>query len=438
MITTQAEYPDRHTLANELHARPFAALSAPGRALLLAIKAPDAAVDPDRDRAADHAHLIALLDRFGAPHPAPDAKHHSAQLGRSTLKWERLTEIVTYTLFTEGPHDPAFAPDALSAFPAEWLAQAPGKILCAAHVHIATFADEPQLESLINEQLPAWFEPESLAVSRVQDGDAVIASDFRIDATGLTRFAIFARQTIGPRRLGRTVQRTLELEVYKSLSMLTLPVARGLSAQVADLDTRLTGVAQTMAMAAGNDSDARTLDTLLQISAQIEHLASTSAFRLSAAGAYSDIVAQRIKVLREERHRGRQTIGEFMIRRFDPAMRTCRSAERRLHDLSARAERSANLLRTRVDVANATQNAQVLTRMDDRAALQLRLQETVEGLSVVAISYYAVNLTAYLALPLAKPTGLDKTSLLAALTLPVIGLVWLAIRRIKRKFLSHH
>ena len=128
------------------------------------------------------------------------------------------------------------------------------------------------------------------------------------------------------------------------------------------------------------------------MAAEIEHLASTSAFRFGAAGAYEAIVNQRIQVLREERIGGRQLFGEFMIRRFDPAMRTCRSAKERLDELSARAERAANLLRTRVDVANQAQNVEVLRAMDRRAAMQLRLQETVEGLSVVAISYYAVNL----------------------------------------------
>ena len=145
-------------------------------------------------------------------------------------------------------------------------------------------------------------------------------------------------------------------------------------------------------MAAESGHEAETLDRLLKIAAEIEHLASTGAFRFGAAGAYEAIVNQRIQVLREERIGGRQLFGEFMMRRFDPAMRTCRSAKERLDELSGRAERAANLLRTRVDVANQAQNVEVLRAMDRRAAMQLRLQETVEGLSVVAISYYAVNL----------------------------------------------
>jgi uncharacterized membrane-anchored protein len=138
-------------------------------------------------------------------------------------------------------------------------------------------------------------------------------------------------------------------------------------------------------------------------------------------------------VLREERIGGRQLFSEFMMRRFDPAMRTCRSAKERLAELSGRAERAANLLRTRVDVNNQAQNVEVLRKMDRRAALQLRLQETVEGLSVVAISYYAVNLAAGVFGPVTEPAGLEKAELLALLTVPVLVLVWLMVRRIRAR-----
>ena len=186
-------------------------------------------------------------------------------------------------------------------------------------------------------------------------------------------------------------------------------------------------------MARETGQEAETLDRLLKTSAEIEHLASTSAFRFGAAEAYETIVNQRIQVLREERIGGRQLFEEFMIRRFDPAMRTCRSAKERLAELSARAERAANLLRTRVDVTNQAQNVEVLSAMNRRAAMQLRLQETVEGLSVVAISYYAVNLAAGVFAPFAEPAGLDKPTLLALLTIPVVVLVWLMVRRIRAR-----
>jgi uncharacterized membrane-anchored protein len=148
--------------------------------------------------------------------------------------------------------------------------------------------------------------------------------------------------------------------------------------------------------------------------------------------AYEAIVTARVAALREARFEGRQTFAEFMSRRYDPAMRTVKSSERQLKDLGERAMRAADLLRTRVDVERSAENQALLASMDKRADLQLRLQRTVEGLSVVAISYYAVSLAAYLAYPMTEVLHLSKGKLTAALVLPVVGIVWLAMHRIKR------
>jgi uncharacterized membrane-anchored protein len=156
------------------------------------------------------------------------------------------------------------------------------------------------------------------------------------------------------------------------------------------------------------------------------------AFRFGATWAYQAIVDQRIAVLREERFKGRQTFYEFMMRRYDPAMRTVRSTETRLTTLVDRARRAGELLRTKVDVERSAQNQALLESMDKRADLQLRLQKTVEGLSVVAISYYAVSLVGYLAYPLAELVGMTKGALTALITLPVVGAVWYLVHRIRR------
>ncbi len=422
-------HPLRLKLNDELHARPFPKLKAPCRAAFLAIKNPEKAVD--RDRALDRAHLIALLDRFGIAHPAPDADHFAGQIGPDFLKWEMHTEFVTYTIFSDGVADVPFDNKVFSIFPDDWLAEAPGVVLTSALVRIEEYSDDADLQDMLDRKIPEWFVPESLAVSQVIDGEAVIAGDFHIDISSHVRFCVLTKPGIGLRRLGRIVQRLVEIETYKTAAMLTLPIARTVARRVAILDQELTEVVQQMAKASGDE--AQTLDRLLRMSAEIEFLSSSSAFRFGAAGAYTTIVNRRIEVLREVHVQGRQLFSEFMMRRFDPAMRTCRSAEKRLSDLSARAERAANLLRTRVDVATEEQNHEVLKQMDRRAELQLRLQETVEGLSVVAISYYAVSLVGYLLAPIAKHFEFDKTTLLAAVTLPVLGIVFWAVRQIRKK-----
>jgi uncharacterized membrane-anchored protein len=422
------DHPNRYRLANELHARPFPEIEAPCRAVHLAIKDPDDAAERDKGR--DVAHLIALLDRYGAPHPAPGANHYSGQIGRGFLKWEMHTEFVTYTIFADQVADQPFSGQLFGLFPADWLAAAPGALVTSCIVRVESVAPE-DLPAKLEGELARWFVPESLAVARVLDGDALIAADFRIDENGHSRMAVLARPGIGRRRLGRIVQRLLEIETYTAMSMLTLPPARMVATAVGRLDRELSDVVAEMAAQGGREAE--TLDHLLRISAEIAYLASTAAFRFGAAEAYAAIVAQRIQVLREERVGGRQLFGEFMMRRYDPAMRTCRSAKARLEELSERAERASDLLRTRVDVANQAQNVEVLRAMDRRAALQLRLQETVEGLSVVAISYYAVNLAAGLLAPVGARAGLTEATLLALLTLPVVALVWLMVRRIRAR-----
>ena len=271
--------------------------------------------------------------------------------------------------------------------------------------------------------------PESVAVSEVIDGDAVIAGDFRIDPAGHQRFAIFVREGIGQRRVGRIVQRLCEIETYKAMSMLGFTRVREISPRLGEIDTELTRLMQIM-----TDEDGReeaTLKALLKVSAQLESLSARMSFRLGATGAYEAIVGQRIEVLREERFQGRQTFSEFMMRRYDPAMRTVKSAERRLESMTNRATRAADLLRTRVEVGRSAQNQQLLESMNKRAELQLQLQKTVEGLSVVAISYYAVSLAGYLLYPVAELLGISKGMMTALVTLPVVVVVWLMIRRIR-------
>ena len=94
---------------------------------------------------------------------------------------------------------------------------------------------------------------------------------------------------------------------------------------------------------------------------------------------------------------GYDTWAGFLQRRVAPAMRTCRSVEERQANLSRKLTRATTLLRTWVDVEVEKQNRDLLASMNNRARLQLRLQQTVEGLSVAAVSYYVVGLIGYLA-----------------------------------------
>ncbi|MCV6594362.1 MAG: DUF3422 domain-containing protein, partial [Silicimonas sp.] len=368
------DYETRYQMANELHARPFPVLRAPSRAAYVAFKQPVNAAGRDRDQ--ERAHLIALLDRFGADHPSPGATHYFGTIGKHQLKWESHTEFTTYTIFADGVAEVPFSAETFTMFPADWLEKTPGDRITSAVIRVEECSDF----DTIPEKLKDWFVPESLAAAQVLDSEGVVASDFRIDPAGHVRIAAFVRPEMGARRIGRVVQRLCEIETYKTAAMLGLMASRGLGPALGEMDERLNALMEDMKGDGAAAED--TLKSLLSVAAELEMTLTQSTFRFGATRAYEAIVHQRIEVLRETRLGGRQTLAEFMMRRFDPAMRTVKATETRLNAMANRAERAANLLRTQVDVERSAQNQALLASMDRRADLQLRLQRTVEGLSV--------------------------------------------------------
>lgn len=427
----EAEHPLRYQLVNELHARPSPRLEAPCTAVYLAIKEPFDAVT--RDRARDVEHLGELCRRHGSPAPDPEAGHYAADLGRHKLHWESHTEFVTYAAFARGLPPRPFDPSVGEIFPQEWQQQAPGKRVAAVIVHVDILPDDP---AMLSPRLKEWFAAESLASVWVLDETAVVAGDFRVDPAGWMRFAVFVRPGTASGRVGRIIQRLLELETYRAMSMLGLKRARLLTEQMNQLEPQLGEIVQSMADDSRPSDDV--LHDLLSVSVRLESAAMQNSFRFGATAAYEAIVAERVAALRETRFMGGQMLTEFMQRRYAPAIRTVKSTERRLGALLDRAERAGELLRTRVDVWRGAQNQEIMQRMDRRADLQLRLQHTVEGLSVVAISYYAVGLLGYALYPLSKTLNMDKAVMVALLTPLVVLCVWLAMRRIKARLHADH
>jgi uncharacterized membrane-anchored protein len=422
------DHPQRRLVTDELHARPFPPLTAPSQAIQLAFKPLD---DRMRDVSAHRAHLARLIAHHGAPEAAPDADHYYAAVGPVRIKWERHTEYVSYTLFEDGPADAPFSLPVERLAPADWLAEAPGALISAIRLHIERVGYYEAAETAVRERFAPYFVAESFAAAHVAEGQATVFGDFRIAEDGFMRFGVLAGPKPGERRLGRIVQRLIEIENYRALSMLALPVARRVNQRLNAVETEMAELIAGIAAESAGDHD--TLTRITRLSAALESLAAETAFRFAASNAYAALVEQRISVLQEERAADRQKLSEFMARRFNPAMRTVRATERRLAELTERASRTVRLLGARVNVAVETQNQQLLASMNRRAELQLQLQRTVEGLSVVAISYYAVGLAGYVVRPLVYPLGIDANLAMAVLAVPLIGAVWLFVRRLRHE-----
>ncbi|MFL5333193.1 MAG: DUF3422 family protein [Geminicoccaceae bacterium] len=276
-----------------------------------------------------------------------------------------------------------------------------------------------------------WFDGNPLVGAEVAGGAAVALSDFRIGAEGFSRLVLFDR-SMAPRQAGRTVQRLLELDTYRVLALLALPLARETAPVLSRLELELAQITKKMTVAHEADEPVL-LDRLTRLDAEIEGRESDTHFRFSAAGAYHGLVLQRIEELREGRIPGLQTFREFIERRLAPAMNTCNAIGARQEALSTRVARATQLLSTRVDITRERQNQAVLESMNRRAKLQLRLQQTVEGLSVVAITYYLVSLVGYGAKGLEKFGVPIEPNLATAVCIPIVAvLLALGIGRVRR------
>ncbi len=381
-----ANHPLRQKLNDEVHARPPEELRAPCSISYLALYTDEAA------RQESGVKVRELAERFNAPLPVEGSNHYSADLGPFRVKWERHTEFTRYEFIIEKEEASPFSDPPVRAAPQDWIASLPGSLLVATNV-IVTRAN-PALPN-IDAVSARYFEGESLVGSVVASGAARAFTDFRIHQDGFSRILI-QDLTLTPRQAGRLAQRLVEIDSYRMMALLALPFALELAPSLNAWESELVEITSTM-MRSGDKEEPQLLDRLTKLEAEIESRRALSAYRFSAAAAYYDIVQRRIAELREERIQGLQLFQEFTERRLEPAMSTCAAITARQEALSTRVSRATNMLSTKVDVTLEQQNQAVLASMDRRAKLQLRLQETVEGLSVAAITYYIVGLVGYAA-----------------------------------------
>jgi uncharacterized membrane-anchored protein len=402
-------HPLRSELNDEVHARPSDSLRAPLRISYLALLSPPTA------RQDEWQHVIELVGRYGKQPPEDASGHFSIDLGPFSLRWERHTEFTRYTVTVEGAFDDPFAVTALDAVPGDWVSAIKGEVMVASHGAMLEAANTaPGYEEIA----ARYFDGNVLVGSRVGDGAATALTDFRVRADGFSRFLIMDRHQT-PRQAGRLVQRILEIDTYRMMALLALPVARQLTPLLASYERELSQV--TTVLESANEADeASLLDRLTRLEAHIESGEAESHYRFSAATAYYELVKRRIAEFREIRIPALQTFGDFTERRLAPAMNTCRAVSARQESLSQRVARANQLLATRVDITRERQNQALLESMNRRAKAQFKLQQTVEGLSIAAITYYVVGLIGYVAKGI-KAVGVNVDyEIVQAVSIPVV------------------
>jgi uncharacterized membrane-anchored protein len=414
------DHPQRRELTDEVHARPPEALIAPVRLSYLALFGDAAMRQASFDRVAE------LAARFGVPPPGPGSNHYVADLGRFRLNWECHTEFVRYTFIQHAPAADPFADPVLALVPPDWVASLPGEVIVAAHAALVPAAPL-DLRAIASQ----WFAGHVLLGAAVSDGAAIALTDLRIQSDGFTRFLVFDERTT-PWQAGRVMQRLLEIETYRVLALLALPLAREATPFLGRCDHELSDITAALVHATVPDEPVL-LDRLTRLEAETESRQSANVYRFSAAAAYDELINARIAELREIRIPGVQTFGEFTARRLAPAMNTCRSVAARQAALSQRVARASRLLSARVDITHERQNQALLESMNRRASVQLRLQSTVEGLSVAAVTYYIVGLVGYAAKALAAVGLRIPPDLAMGISIPVVGgLVAFGLYRTRR------
>ncbi len=406
-------YADRDAAVGEVHARPHLLIEAPRGILQFAFMT-------EGDAAKDQAAMSELSHRFGVAEPDHATPLHGLTWDEGDLHCEKHTEFSTY-LWCAALDAESGEPCGANPFKHGFVP--PGPVVSGISLRLLPWTSETEKEA-------ERFDPASLCYSLVENGSAAVLTDFRQDEDGLTQILVLARD-LTPARAGALAQRLLEIETYRTLALLSLPLTRSMTSELRRMESRLAAITDEMctSLVERRDSDVL-LSELTGLAAELEAGIAANLYRFGASRAYYEIVEERLAALSEEAVSGYFTWADFLQRRIAPAMRTCQSVKERQTKLSDKLTRAIALLRSWIDVELERQNRDLLASMNNRAKMQLRLQQTVEGLSVAAISYYVVSLLGYLLKGI--PMVHDSVAPVMAVLVPAVMLtVWWIVRRIR-------
>lgn len=423
-IETALEHPKRRELNDEVHARPPDSLTTPCAVTYIARL-------PKRDpRSGVGKDLLGdLLQRFGQERPDRSTNHFTTTVGTDRLRWERHTEYNRYTFVA-----PLDADDTNSTFyepgiPADWLEEMRGEVFVGVRAKII---GPEEINTPIEELSRRCFNGNTLIGSRVADNSGLALTDLCIHEDGFSR-VVLINERMSDAQTGRVLQRLFEIETYRMMALLALPVARELSPVLDEDELELSDIGEAL-VDAESHREQEWLDRLTRLSASSQNRHQRSNYRFSAADAYYEIVLQRISELRETRIAGLQTFEEFTTRRLTPAVKTYRAVSERQQSILEQMARATKLLSTRIDISRQQQNQSLLSSMNRRVKMQLRLQATVEGLSVAAVTYYVVGLVGTLARGVESMGVPLNQSLVSAVSIPIVaGVAFLGIRRLRGK-----
>ena len=425
--------PQRVLLHNVVHTRQSQRIHLPALVVYIAVISNDITLEQECE------HLRRLPGQEGIMVDHLQHNFLRLRLQGYTLRWERHTEFTSYSLVQQLPESAqlgATDPDLLSSLvlPNGWLAGIPGRTFAAIKlvmVHGDLKSPEEMLLSARN-----WFGERPVVASLVgRNSRSLVVTDFMLRDSGFERMLVIAPPKISVTRAGRIAQRLLEIETYRIMALRGLPVAKKLDSELANSEQQLASITDQLKNKITSEQEL--LDRLVALAVHMERITIEHMYRFTATRAYDKMITQRINELKEKAIPGTQIIGEFMWHRLSPAIAKVEDTAQRMGSLSERISHTSALLRTQVNILTEAQNQQLLEKLTHGQELQLRLQRTVEGLSIAAISYYVVSLILYLT-KAGKAAGLlVHPELVTGVMIPLVLLVvWRITRRIQNKFLK--
>ena len=404
----------RKQISQELHNRPSPQVNVPTSITHMAVRL------TEQERQQEYQQLVSLCQRYSVNPPTIEANCYYQDFAGFELRWERHLEFSSYSFIRKGVGQGLFDGYAIAYVPQEWFDNIVGELVSA--VNLVISEDELSEQALLDA-----FEGHQVLGSQVADNRANVYASFRIHSDGFGRI-IIQSNSLNSYQAGRLMQRMLEIQTYQMMALLSLPIARSLSPDVAKMEHDLVDINQKMA-AVGEIDDSEMLDKLSDLAGKTEQLIANISYRFSATNAYYDLVCSRLEQLKETDIEGIEQINEFVTRRLSPGIRTCQALSVRLDELTRRIARASSLLRTRVDLTIEQQNQQLLSAINQRGEVQLRLQQMVEGVSIAAMAYYLMGLLDYM-LDAVNISGFHLNKVLVkGFAVPILlCLTWLLLR----------
>ena len=419
-------HPLKDALVNELHNRPFPVVAMPAQISSLVFLHTGDRQD-ELNKLAELAHL------YGVAVPSENADCYYQSFVDFDLRWEFHNEFSTYTVVRQGRAESEFFKDVFSLIDQSWVDGISGQLIAANHIDLRPAADTPATEEALGE----YFNGQRLVGGTIYEGLATLWTSVQAESDGFIRTLVID-DGLNPSQAGRVVRNLLEIAAYRSMTLLALPTARLLMPEVRQLEQRLVDTNDKLNMLITLEDEQNLMNELIAEATQLEKLVADHNFRFSATEAYFNLTESRLDMLRERKMPTMRTLKQFHARRFIPAFNTCMSIVKRKENLSKRISRTSELLHLRLQLSLETQNQELLASMDKRSELQLRLQQTVEGLSVVAMTYYSMNLIELLTkpLPIEEYLPISHSMALAVATPIVFVIAILGVIRIRKKLHS--